>query len=76
VESPQASALAGFVGKKNPASDKCAERVIRLAREHPKALRVEHVESVLACENCGLPGFFYGAGFEQPQRLSFDERVV
>lgn len=40
-----------------------------------KALRVERVETVVARENFGLLGFFYDAGFEQSQRLSFDKRV-
>jgi hypothetical protein len=36
---------------------------------------VERVETVVARENFGLLGFFYDAGFEQSQRLSFDKRV-
>lgn len=39
------------------------------------ALRVERVETVVTRENFGLLGFFYDAGFEQSQRLSFDKRV-
>jgi len=40
-----------------------------------KALRVEHVETVVAREDFGLLGFFYDAGFEQSQRLTFGKRV-
>lgn len=39
------------------------------------ALRVERVETMVTRENFGLLGFFYDAGFEQSQRLSFDKRV-
>ena len=39
------------------------------------ALRVERVETVVTRENFGLLGFFYDAGFEQSQHLSFDKRV-
>jgi len=40
-----------------------------------QALGVERVETVAARENFALLGFFYDAGFEQSQRLSFDKRV-
>ena len=40
------------------------------------ALRVERVETMVARENFGLLGFFYDAGFERSQRLSFDKRVA
>ncbi len=40
-----------------------------------EALRVERVETEVACENFALLGFFYDVGFEQSQRLSFDKRV-
>jgi hypothetical protein len=40
-----------------------------------EALRVERVETEVACENFGLLGFFYDVGFEQSQRLSFEKRV-
>jgi predicted N-acetyltransferase YhbS len=39
------------------------------------ALRVERVETVVTRENFGLLGFFYDAGFEQSQHLSFDKRL-
>lgn len=39
------------------------------------ALRVERVETVVAREDFGLLGFFYDAGFEQSQHLSFDKQV-
>lgn len=41
-----------------------------------EALRVERVETMVTRENFGLLGFFYDAGFEQSQRLSFDKRVA
>ncbi|HWP89692.1 MAG TPA: GNAT family N-acetyltransferase, partial [Burkholderiales bacterium] len=41
-----------------------------------QALGVERVETVAARENFGLLGFFYDAGFEQSQRLSFEKRVA
>jgi len=34
------------------------------------------VETVVACENFGLLGFFYDVGFEPSQRLSFVKRVA
>jgi ribosomal protein S18 acetylase RimI-like enzyme len=40
-----------------------------------QALGVERVETMVARENFGLLGFFYDAGFEQSQRLSFEKRV-
>ena len=40
-----------------------------------EALRVERVETVVARENFGLLGFFYDAGFELSQRLSFDKQL-
>jgi len=40
------------------------------------ALRVERVETIVARENFGLLGFFYDAGFDQSQHLSFDKRVA
>lgn len=40
-----------------------------------EALRVERVETVVARENFELLEFFYDAGFELSQRLSFDKRV-
>lgn len=39
------------------------------------ALRVERVETMVTRENFELLGFFYDAGFERSQRLSFDKRV-
>lgn len=39
------------------------------------ALRVERVETEVTREDFGLLGFFYDAGFEQSQRLSFDKRL-
>ncbi|HXE50585.1 MAG TPA: GNAT family N-acetyltransferase [Ramlibacter sp.] len=41
-----------------------------------QALGVERVETAAARENFALLGFFYDAGFEQSQRLSFDKRVT
>jgi len=40
-----------------------------------EALRAERVETMLARENFGLLGFFYAAGFEQAQCLSFDKQL-
>lgn len=40
-----------------------------------QALGVESVETSVARENFGLLGFFYDAGFQQSQRLSFEKRV-
>ena len=40
------------------------------------ALRVERVETLVARENFGLLGFFYNAGFEHAQLLSFVKRVA
>jgi GNAT superfamily N-acetyltransferase len=39
------------------------------------ALGVDRIETVVARENFGLLGFFYGVSFEQSQRLSFDKRL-
>ena len=41
-----------------------------------EALRVERVGTMVTRENFGLLGFFYNAGFDQSQRLSFDKRIA
>jgi len=41
-----------------------------------EGLRVERVETMVARENFGLLGFFYDAGFEASQRLSFVKQVT
>ena len=40
------------------------------------ALRVERVATVVACDNFGLLGFFYRAGFGASQRLGFLKRLA
>ena len=40
-----------------------------------EALGVEGVETMVARKNFGLLGFFYDAGFQQSERLSFEKRV-
>ena len=40
-----------------------------------EALRVERVASVVACDDFGLLGFFYRAGFAPSQRLGFVKRL-
>ena len=41
-----------------------------------EALRVERVSSVVACDDFGLLGFFYRAGFAPSQRLEFVKRFA
>jgi len=41
-----------------------------------EALRVERVATVVACDDFGLLGFFYRAGFAPSQRLGFVKRLA
>jgi len=41
-----------------------------------EALRVERVSTVVACDDFGLLGFFYRAGFAPSQRLGFVKRLA